>query len=90
MSHTAVERAERFGFLSAGADIARSRNPYLKLLIESRQSDRKLRESAQRLAAAWWRGWDHATASTPRGLQARRSALAAFGLHALDGSPSIE
>lgn len=84
------ERAERFGFLSAEADIARDKNPYLKLLIETRRSDRKLRQSTQLLAAAWWRGWDRGAAATPRGIEARRAALAGLGLRALDGRPFIE
>ena len=90
MVHTPEERAERFGFLSAEADIARPKNPYLKLLLESRKSDRKLRESTHRLAAAWWCGWDRGAASSPRGVQARRSALTDLGIQVLDGSPSIE
>lgn len=78
--------AERFGFLSAQAEIPRSKNPYLKLLLPSRSSDRKTNEITQLLAGAWWRGWDRATASTPTGAQSRQSALAAFHLHALNGS----
>ena len=90
MVHTPEERAERFGFLSAEAEIARNKNPYLKLLLESRKSDRKLRESTHLLAAAWWRGWDQGAASSPRGALARRAALADLGIQVLDGSRSVE
>jgi len=90
MAQPPEERAARFGFLSAEAGIAREKNPYLKLLIETRRSDGKLWQSTQLLAAAWWDGWDRGAATTPRGLESRRAALAAVGVRALDGSPSIE
>jgi hypothetical protein len=50
--HAPIERAERFGFLSANADLARTENPYLKLMLERRRSDQKTREMMQRLAGA--------------------------------------
>ena len=76
----AVQRAERFGFLSAGAGMARHENPYLRLLLESPRGVRD-REGVQLLAGAWWRGWDLAAGATPSGVRARESALSAFGLH---------
>lgn len=86
--NTPEQRAERFGFLSAEAQIARHKNPYLKLLLESRRSDQKKRVITQLLAGAWWRGWDRG--ASPDGRQDRQLALCAFGLHALDGSQSFE
>jgi hypothetical protein len=81
---TPIQRAERFGFLSAKANLARDENPYLRLLLESRHRDPKGRENMQLLAGAWWRGWDLAAGSTPLGLHARKSALGAFRLHAFN------
>jgi len=87
---TPKERAERFGLLSAKAGMAREENPYLRLLLEYRLSDRGHQESMQLLAGAWWRGWDQAAESTPLGLQARKLSLGALRLHALNNDDSLE
>ena len=88
--NTPLQRAQRFGFLSAEAGMSRHENPYLRFLLESRRSDRANKEAMHGLAAAWWQGWDLAAGSTFRGLHARKSALRALGLHALDNGKGLD
>ena len=57
-------RAEADGFYACASGLRRDENPYTELAMKP-FADQQTAEIAQRLAEAWWRGWDQAARDIP-------------------------